>query len=160
MNAEDFWKRVNVAGPDDCWEWQAFRNERGYGRITNQGRLKDWPRSIRAHRYAYALHFGEHPGERDVLHSCDNPPCCNPKHLRLGTPADNAQDKVARGRSFNVPKGSQHRRSKLTEEQVRDIRRRFVRGKYGDSARAAREFGVAKTTIAQILRGEVWGHVQ
>lgn len=159
MKPRAFWARVAVAGPDDCWEWQGFRNETGYGRITNKGRVAGWPRSIRAHRYAYALHTGQHPGEMLVRHSCDNPPCCNPAHLMLGSPADNAQDKVERGRT-NPPIGSQHKRALLTEDQVRDIRARFRRGKYGDSSRAAREFGVSKTTIAGILRGEQWRHVQ
>jgi hypothetical protein len=159
MTPADFWSRVAVAGPDDCWEWQGFRNETGYGRISNSRRRDGWPRSIRAHRMAYALHNGERPGEHHVLHSCDNPACCNPAHLRLGTPADNGKDKAERGRA-NPPRGSQHTHARLTEEQVREIRARFRPGKYGDSSRAAREFGVNKTTIAGILRGEQWRHVQ
>lgn len=156
MNADKFWGRVAIGQPGDCWEWQGFRKETGYGRICRGGGKGN----VAAHRLAYALHYGEEPGARHVLHSCDNPPCCNPAHLRLGDPAANARDRVERGRSRNVPKGSAHKLAKLTEEQVRDIRRRFVPGKYGDSARAAREFGLSKTTVAQLLRGETWSHVQ
>jgi hypothetical protein len=150
-----FWSLVKVGTPDECWEWQGFRKETGYGRVYADG-LK----GARAHRLAYEFHYGEAPGELHVLHKCDNPPCCNPAHLRLGTVADNMHDKVARGRSNNVPRGSSHARSKLTEAAVRDIRRRFQRGKYGDSARAAREYGISKTTVAQVLRGEIWRHVR
>lgn len=158
MNAGDFWKRVDVRSPDECWEWQGHRNETGYGRICNS-RHPIGPRSFRAHRLAYEFHHGVAPGEMHVLHSCDNRGCCNPAHLRLGDHASNMRDKAERNRS-NVPKGSANALAKLTEDAVRDIRSRFQRGKYGDSSRAAREFGVSKTTIAQMLRGETWTHVQ
>lgn len=158
MNAADFWKRVAIGTLEECWEWQGHRNERGYGRITNK-RDAAWPRSIRAHRLAYELAHGVHPAALHVRHKCDNPPCCNPAHLELGTAAENAQDKVQRGRAHSMP-GSHHPNAKLSEETVRQIRAKYQRGKYGDSARAAREFGVSKTTVAQVLRGEIWRHVQ
>lgn len=160
MNAQQFWSRVKIGAPDECWEWQGYRKETGYGRISNskynQG---EGPRSWRAHRLAYQFHHGVEPGDLHVLHSCDNPPCCNPAHLRLGTPADNGRDKVERGRSHNVPKGAAHKLAKLTDDKVREIKRRFVRGRRGDGPRAAREFGVSPTIIHQILRGEIWKHV-
>jgi hypothetical protein len=83
------------ADEDGCWEWTGARDRDGYGVKKIDGR--QW----RVHRLAYMEATGEDPGELHVLHSCDNPPCYRPSHLRLGTNADNVADKVARGRSRN-----------------------------------------------------------
>ncbi len=94
--AERFWEKVAKGAPDDCWEWQAsvFTGRYGYGRFQF-GR----PRGVvYAHRLAWELTNGQVPEGAHVLHSCDNPPCVNPSHLRIGTPADNAQDMLARKR--------------------------------------------------------------
>src|SRR5690606_32610593 len=85
-----------VAKTDDirqCWEWQEERNEFGYGRL-----LRKWP----AHQVAYFLHYGKQPGSKFVLHKCNNPPCCNPHHLYLGTQQDNIQQCVREGRHARV----------------------------------------------------------
>jgi hypothetical protein len=101
-----FWGYVDIprighplcgeADMNPCWEWLGTRNVRsGYGRFWD-GRADSY-----AHRKSYFLFYGEEPGELDVLHSCDNPGCVNPAHLRLGTDLDNAQDKRERGRFRN-----------------------------------------------------------
>jgi HNH endonuclease len=84
-----FWDKVLVG--DGCWEWQATRRG-GYGRYRIDGRLED------AHRVAYRLWFGPIPDGLDVLHSCDNPSCVRPAHLRVGTHAENMAEAVARRR--------------------------------------------------------------
>lgn len=89
---ETFLSRVDVRGPDECWEWQGTRNPQGYGGVRHDG--VNW----RAHRLSYVLHKGPIPDGLLVLHSCDNPPCCNPSHLRTGTYADNMLDMVGRQR--------------------------------------------------------------
>jgi len=87
---ERFWKRVDVRGRDECWEWQNSKTQ-GYGDVWIDG--KSW----KAHRYAWFLAHKTEPTLM-ILHSCDNPPCCNPQHLREGTNQDNMNDMVMRGR--------------------------------------------------------------
>lgn len=88
-----FWARVARRGPDECWEWRGSRNAKGYGQVTNQGADRI------AHRVAYEIAKGAIPSGMMVCHTCDNPPCCNPAHLFVGSNADNIRDKVAKGRS-------------------------------------------------------------
>ena len=88
------WIRERVTTTDSgCWEWKQRRHVKGYG-LAHIGR-----RCVRAHRYAYEVWCGPIPEGMMVLHSCDNPPCCNPDHLRVGTAKDNAQDAILRGRA-------------------------------------------------------------
>jgi hypothetical protein len=93
---ERFWSKV--AKGDECWVWTAYLDERGYGRVGFNGKVQY------AHRVAYQLEVGPIPEGAHILHSCDNPPCVNPAHLRAGTRSDNMRDKVARGRDWNVKK--------------------------------------------------------
>lgn len=93
---ERFWAKVNVAGPHDCWEWTAGTDRAGYGRISLGGRGDR--RLVGAHRASWQIVNGPIPDGLFVLHSCDNPPCVNPQHLRVGTNADNMADMVVRGR--------------------------------------------------------------
>lgn len=92
-----FWARVDQSGgPDACWLWLGKRIVSGrYGVVFINYH------EIRAHRYAFELTHGPIPTGLLVLHSCDNPPCVNPAHLRLGTSLDNARDTAARGRTAN-----------------------------------------------------------
>jgi len=87
------------AGPAGCWPFTGQRMRRGlpYGLIFDR-------RTRRAHRVAWELTHGPIPEGLNVLHRCDNPPCCNPAHLFLGTDGDNAADREAKGRSArNLP---------------------------------------------------------
>jgi hypothetical protein len=89
---ERFWSKVDVGEEDDCWEWTGYRY-RKYGRFNFESV------SRLAHRVAWILLHGPLPDEQKVLHSCDNPPCCNPLHLFVGTQTDNMQDMIAKGRA-------------------------------------------------------------
>jgi len=101
-----------------------------------------------AHRRTLELALGRSLGEREVaMHSCDNPPCCNPAHLRAGTKADNSQDASRKGRMHHV----------LTVEQVVAIKRGLLAGRSPGSL--ARENGVTRTSIRNIVEGRSWRHV-
>lgn len=152
---ERFWAKVNKRGPDDCWEWTAGCS-RGYGQIGEGGRRG---KMLYAHRVSYELHNGPIPiGEgyhgTCVCHTCDNPPCVNPSHLFLGTIADDTRDMVEKGRQA---RGEKNGRAKLTEKEVEEIRRGYVRYSrtHGQSA-LARKYGVNPTAIGFIIRGEHW----
>jgi hypothetical protein len=89
---ESFWLKVDKRGDDECWGWKSQKRWDGYGRFVNKCR------PIWAHRFSYELHHGPIPKGMHVLHSCDNPECSNPKHLRVGTHKENMADCKARGR--------------------------------------------------------------
>lgn len=88
-----FWSFVDRSG--ECWIWTGHRNAAGYGHISVDGKL------VLAHRHAWTLENGPIPPGLDILHRCDNPPCCRPAHLRPGTDSDNALDRERRGRGHN-----------------------------------------------------------
>ncbi len=90
---ERFWSKVDKRGPDECWPWTAGRMSTGYGAFAHKRQ------QFAASRFALVLTTGFIPDRHlHACHSCDNPPCCNPAHLRWGTVSDNAQDAIERGR--------------------------------------------------------------
>lgn len=85
--AERFWPKVAVAGPDECWEWTGCRLPRGYGQF-NAEVDGEW-RKVYAHRWSYEHHVGPIPEGMTIDHQCGNPPCVNPRHLKVATQVDN-----------------------------------------------------------------------
>jgi hypothetical protein len=150
--ADRFWSKVDRRGPNECWEWQTHRDRAGYGKFCiSTGRNE------RAHRAAWLLTKGSLPGGVYVLHSCDNPPCCNPSHLRLGSHADNMADKVARNRC-RPPRGEVCVTAKLTAEDVHDIR--CAAETLPVSARSvARAYGISHMHLRRILDRKAWAHL-
>ena len=121
----------------------------GYGRAAVRKKTET------AHRVAYRLANGEIPPGMVVRHMCDNPPCCNPHHLLIGTARDNAMDRVERDR---VPRGEEVGVSRLTEAAVRDIR--AIRASSDVRvADLARRYGVSRGAIRGVLEGKTWAHV-
>lgn len=91
-----FWAKVDMRGPDECWEYQGYVTPEGYG-WAYTGTMKG-QRTHGAHRQAWILTNGPIPAEKLVCHHCDNRRCCNPKHLFVGTTFDNMRDMVRKGR--------------------------------------------------------------
>jgi hypothetical protein len=115
----------------------------GYGRFLLPG-----GQAVRAHRLAWEIMNGPIPEGAMIIHACDNPPCCNPAHLRCGTALDNALDREARGHGFKAL-GTKNGKGKLTDEQVAAIRVDARRG-----ATIAREYGVSQALVSMIRKGD------
>lgn len=154
-----FWEKVNVAGPDECWEWLGmfFNDGEGYGQIRlNYGSSPNLIRQrFRAHRVAYFLTRNHLPDDLCVCHTCDNTSCVNPDHLFLGTNRKNIQDRTNKKRDA---KGEQHGMHKLTTKQVQRIR--HLRATKGFPYSMLGEmFGVSTTHAGFIVRRVSWKHL-
>jgi hypothetical protein len=132
-----------------CWEWQAYRDRKGYGRF---GLNKN--KNFQAHRFAYELWVGPVPDKMCVCHHCDNPPCVNPEHLFLGTHADNLVDMFNKGRQPDRS-GENGGRSVLSKENVAQIRELYATGQYSQR-RLAESFGVSQWAVHSIIHYIHW----
>lgn len=133
-----------------CIEWIGHRVRGGYGQVNKDGK------DAYAHRVAYERQHGEIPDGLRVLHRCDNPPCCNPDHLFLGTHADNMRDKAAKGRSASMP-GETNPSAKLTADDVRTIRRLCADGAI--KKEVGSKFGVTGAAVRLIVLRKKWAHI-
>lgn len=159
-----FKDRVIEGNPDECWPWP--RGWRRDGTANYYGTLMVHRKPYPAHRVSWEVYIGPIPERKHVLHNCDNPCCVNPNHLFLGTNIDNINDKVSKGRQAkgqSVRKNHDHLKgevvvtSRLTAEQVMEIRRRENDGESGSEL--ATEFGMSDTQVGAIVRGKVWKHL-
>jgi hypothetical protein len=152
---ENYEKRV--IRQDNCWSWNGPSDSGGY---PVMGCRKECG-SDRGHRASYLIHKGPIPKGMHVCHACDNPICTNPKHLWLGTHKQNNDDKIKKGRgNYNKPPhkvGSKNGSSKLTEEQVREIKILIDNGLA--SRYIGKKYSVSKTTILRIKNNTHWKHV-
>ena len=147
---ERFWKKVEIKGPDECWPWTGCRDKRNYGYV----RFRLQKRLQAAHRVAYFFTHGELP-LLHICHKCDNPPCCNPKHLFPGTNQENIQDAVNKGR---MCRGEKRPQSKLTERSVLEIRRIYSEG-HVSQYKLAKQFRVGRSAIEKIVMRRTWAHI-
>lgn len=148
-----FWSQLKP-GPNGCLEWSGKRNYQGYGSLTFDGKGQG------AHRVAYFLANDVKPGKMFVLHSCDNPPCCNPRHLRLGTSQDNADDarsRDRRGLNSKYRRGETSGNAKLTRRKVIAARKRRENGEGFEEI--ARRYGVTNSGIFSAIVGKTWRHI-
>ena len=149
-DAERFWRKVEKAGPNECWHWIIKKGLNQYG----QFRSSELKRPIGAH--AFSFYLANHYVPPEVMHTCDVRSCVNPRHLRAGTRSLNMRDMVSKGRAstFNKPKGGDHHAAKLTEQDIRDIRASEEKGVV-----LARRYGVEPAHISSIRRRKTWKHI-
>ncbi len=149
-----FWAKVSIRGSDDCWPWEASCRSTGYG----QFRVNKPKRAVRgSHVIACEIGTGFSNGLQ-VLHSCDNRPCCNPAHLFRGTHRDNMVDLANKGyRRPPVQRGSKNFNSKLTEAEVLCVRGLIADGRTNTDI--AGFYGVSHATVSLIRLGRTWKHV-
>lgn len=156
-----FWSHVDRPW-EGCWEWQGCLNIYGYGKVGIPRVEAGRHGTMGAHRLAWEYTNGPIPEGLCVLHICDNPPCCNPAHLRLGTKRDNTLDMVAKGRhgSKSVPDcnlGSNNGRAKLTEELVLSLRRLHAEGV--SQKELADQLRMPLSTIHNAVSRKSWKHI-
>ncbi len=160
-----FWRHVEILTLDECWCWKLTKSTGGYGQITVHSR------TLKAHRVAYYLFNSVDPESMLVCHKCDNPPCCNPYHLFLGTEKDNIQDAKAKGR-LNTAAGDFHGTKTHPERHARgvdsglaklnDVTARLARDLYShglSQQEIAARLGVTRECASRIIRGNNWKHV-
>lgn len=144
---ERFFSKIRKGAEDECWPWIAGKTGPGYGEFKLKGKVYS------SSRITYFLEFGEISEDLDCLHSCDNPPCCNPFHLFLGSHKDNMDDKYSKGRGGHLI-GEMHPNSKLIESQVLEIRKSSLPRKD-----LAEKFNVSIWAVGDIVTGRRWTHV-
>jgi hypothetical protein len=142
---------IDIRSEDECWEWRGNRRPDGYGVISlGRGAM------ARAHRFAYQVFAGPVPADMDVCHKCDNRACANPRHLFLGSHAENMADMAVKGRAGpkEPARGQCHWNARITPGQVKAIRMMA-----GPSRGVARQFGVSSSLVRKIKSGRVWKHI-
>jgi len=146
---EDVWKQINRKSEDECWEWIGKSLSKGYGhlRINNK--------DCYSHRMVYIETYGSIPEGLCILHTCNNPKCCNPKHLYVGTHADNMEQMSKDGRS-NM--GEKHPNSRLSNQIIIKIRFLYSTGKYSQKC-LGKMVGVSQGQISRIIKKDGWKHI-
>jgi carbonic anhydrase/acetyltransferase-like protein (isoleucine patch superfamily) len=141
-----FWSKVDIQACDECWPWTAGRYLDGYGQF--------WWEGVNHHasRIAFILAYKRQAGSLLVCHTCDNPPCCNPAHLFLGTHRDNAADMVNKGR-VSRRFGLENANMKLSDEEVEEVRVRYANGDV-TQRELAEEFGCDQSLVSLITSGK------
>lgn len=151
---DTFWAHVEQGDPDKCWFWNGTQNGAGYGSLSCNGK------SVMAHRFSYALHNGDIPSGIVVMHLCDNPLCCNPNHLELGTYKDNAYDAIRKGRFVSNGKGIMtppERKHNPTWKDTPEQKAARQRTRYQRMGEVAKQNGFSSwaALVTAILNGEV-----
>lgn len=171
QQADRFWSKVDKSG--DCWTWTAGRSSLNYGRfqINEKGWRNGRPvqKHVIAHRLAWELTHGPVSDDLVVMHICDNPPCCNPAHLRPGTQGENVRDCAGKGRIASgdrhgsrtkperVMRGETHYKATIGEDEVHKIRAMATEGMR--ACDISRSLGVKVNIVRDVRDGRSWKSV-
>jgi len=157
--ADRFWSKVDVKRQEECWPYMGQRLPKGYGLFYANGRKG------LAHRFVVEMEHGPIPAGLLVCHHCDNPTCCNPNHLYIGSQTQNLADMHERGRAPTpayrsavglecAARGTEHWNAKLDADKVRAIRVAI-----GSQSAIAKKFGVSRRTVGLVIQRKLWRHV-
>ena len=149
-----FWEKVNVRGPDECWEWTAA-SLRGYGKL----KLPRSRKLMYAHRLSWVLENGNIPKGMLVCHTCDNPPCVNPGHLFLATQTGNMADARRKGR---IPRGECKPNTSLKDAEVGEVRKiwdNWSGMRHGLIKRMAKAYKVDRRIMGDNVHRRAWDHL-
>ena len=157
-----FWEKVIKT--KSCWVWSGYVDDapNGYGGVFLKGKR------YAAHRISWEIHYGPIKNGLCVCHKCDNPPCTNPLHLFLATNKENQKDCFLKGRRASglnngkytrpdrTPRGEKHGKAKLTEKDIKEIRR--LGSKMSQTA-LGHKFNTSQVNIGSILNNKTWKHI-
>lgn len=134
-----------------CWEWKRSSDGWGYGKISIQHKLE------KVHRVMFSLANGPIPTGMCVCHKCDNPPCCNPDHLFLGTHADNRRDMIQKGR-LSDQSGTLNSQAKINDNIAREIRSLYANGVM--QKLIAEKYGISTGIVNRVVLRRNWKNIQ
>ena len=137
--------KIDIGDPDECWEWMAAKNNKGYPIASYESKPH------LATRLIYRSVNGPLGDDECILHFCDEPSCCNPRHLQKGSQIDNIADCVSKGRNA---RGEKHNFARLTERDVLAIR-----ADPRNHNRTAKAYGISRETVRNIRQRRTWQHL-
>lgn len=143
-----FWSQIQMGKSNECWIWIGYKNSENYGVIKINGL------DYRANRVSWTIQNGKIPDGKLICHTCDNPPCCNPNHLKAETQKWNMQDRESKGRS-NRATCERHWNAKMTRDKVISIREKYATGKFLQRE-IGEEYGVSSKLISSIISRHRW----
>ncbi len=157
-----FWNKV--VKKEGCWDFKGSKDRDGYYSFQYKNTIKNKFVKTGAHRFMMMIQGHIIPLGHVVMHTCDNPSCVNPEHLRIGTVQDNNLDKLLKGRAV-APKGERQAHASLTDKQAREIKSRAIVGSRvgknngSNLKQLAKEFNCKVELVRRIARGELYKHV-